>query len=131
LDRWDNPQFDSWLARLPNGAAIEVRSALEYLVEHGRGAQLDLVRHRIQISTHFPHMSEVRVRIAKRPHDLVLRVLTCFVRKDTTLIVCVAGDKAAWARATTRDWYQAHVPIADVVVNHYLSSYSNDIRGVE
>jgi hypothetical protein len=26
MNRWDNPHFDTWLERLPDTAAIEVRS---------------------------------------------------------------------------------------------------------
>jgi hypothetical protein len=123
VDRWDNPHFETWLERLPDDAAIEVRSAIEYLLEHGRGAQLDLVRHRIQSSAHYPDMSEVRVLHPNNPNDLVLRVLTCFVHDDTTLLVLIAGDKAQWARTNTTDWYDKHVPIADTVINHYLATH--------
>ena len=122
MDRWDNPHFDTWLERLPDDAATEVRSAIEYLLEHGRGAQLDLVRHRIQISAHYPDMSEVRILYPARPHDLVLRVLTCFVHNDATLLVLIAGDKNEWARQRATDWYDTHVPIADTITTHYLAN---------
>ena len=41
----------------------EVHEPLDYLQEHGRAAALPDVRHGIQISRHFPDMSEVRVGI--------------------------------------------------------------------
>jgi hypothetical protein len=122
VDRWDNPNFERWLQGLPDDAATEVRSAIEYLLEHGRGAQLDLVRHRIQISSHYPDMSEVRVLFPAKPTDLVLRILTCFVNDDKMLLVLVAGDKALWARTKQADWYDTHVPIADAITTHYLAN---------
>lgn len=101
MNLWENPHFSTWVQRLPNNAAVEVRAAIGYLVEYGRGAQLDLVRHRIQISSNFPDMSEVRVLVRQLPHDLVLRVLTCFVDNDSTLLVCVAATRPN-GRATDR-----------------------------
>lgn len=40
--------------------AAEIADCIDYLCEHGRGAVLPDVRHRIQTSRHFPDMSEVR-----------------------------------------------------------------------
>lgn len=94
-------------------------SAVEYLAEFGRSAQLDLVRHRIQTSKHFPDMSEARIRHQTQPHDLILRVLTMFTNNDQTLVVCFAGDKAQWARTNTTDWYDTAIPIADQVFDRY------------
>lgn len=67
-------------------------------------------------------MSEVRVLVRQQPHELFLRVLTCFVDNDSTLLVCIAGDKAEWSRNRSTNWYDAHVPIADAIVKHYLST---------
>jgi hypothetical protein len=55
MDRWDHPLYLKWLSDLPVEAADEVVSAMNYLTEFGRSAQLDLARHRIQTSKHFPH----------------------------------------------------------------------------
>ncbi len=49
-----------------------------------------------------------------------LRALTCFVHDDQTLLICVGGDKAAWAQRKTSDWYDVFVPVADAVVDLYL-----------
>lgn len=91
----------------------------DYLVEHGRGAQLDDVRHRIQTSRYYPDMSEVRVLHRSLPHDLVLRVLTVFANNDQTLVVCLGGDKAAWQRSRGTDWYDHAVPVADQIFDFY------------
>ena len=106
MDRWDHPLYLAWLSSLPVEAAAAVVSAMDYLTEFGRGAQLDLTRHRIQTSKHFPDMSEARIRHPAQPHDLILRVLTVFSNNDRTLVVCFVGDKAKWARTNTTDWCQ-------------------------
>jgi hypothetical protein len=114
-----NPHLSFWLTTLPETPAAMIASALDYLFEHGRGAVLPDVRHRIQISRHYPNMSEVRVA-----HDqAAFRVLTCFVHQDQTLLVCVGGDKAAWARRKSSDWYDVFVPIADAVTDLYLQEH--------
>jgi hypothetical protein len=120
MDRWDHPLYLKWLSDLPVEAADEVVSAMNYLTEFGRSAQLDLARHRIQTSKHFPHMSEVRVRYRASPDDFILRVLTVFAENDSVLVVCFAGDKARWARDQQTDWYETAVPIADQVFDRYL-----------
>jgi hypothetical protein len=119
VDRWDHPLYLTWLDSLPVEAAAAVVSAVDYLTEHGRSAQLDLVRNRIQTSKHFPNMSEARIRYDAQPHSLILRVLTVFTNNDTTLVVCFAGDKAKWARTNTSDWYDTAIPIADQVFDRY------------
>jgi hypothetical protein len=119
MDRWDNPNFATWLNALPVEAADAVESGIDYLVTFGRSAQLDLVRHRIMTSNHFPDMSEVRIRHQGEPYDLILRILTVFTRNDETLVVCVGGDKAKWARTNAADWYDTFVPIADQVFHRY------------
>ena len=106
MDRREPPYFVEWLA-------TQILAGLDYLVEHGRGAQLDDVRHRIQTSRYYPDMSEVRVLHRALPHDLVLRVLTVFANNDQTLVVCLGGDKAAWQRSRGTDWYDHAVPVAD------------------
>ena len=60
LNQVRHPYFDRWLGQLPVVVAAEIAALLEYLSEHGRGATLPYVRHRIQISRHFPDMSELR-----------------------------------------------------------------------
>ena len=119
VERWDHPLYLARLNSLPLDAAAAVVSAVDYLTEFGRGAQLDLVRHRIQTSKHFPDMSEARIRHQAQPHDLVLRILTVFTNNDRTLVVCFAGDKAKWARTNTTDWYDTAIPIADQVFDRY------------
>ena len=71
-------------------------------------------------------MSEVRILHPGKPHDLVLRVLTCFVHNDNTLLVLIAGDKNEWARQRATDWYNSHVPIADTITTHYLANNPPD-----
>ena len=119
MERWINPHFSRWLTTLPTDAASELGGGLDYLTEHGRGAVLPDVRHRIQISRHFPNMSEVRTKHG----TLVLRALTCFVHDDQTLLICVGGDKATWAQHKTSDWYDVFVPVADAVVDLYLQEH--------
>ena len=119
MDRREPPYFAEWLATLPPLAATQILAGLDYLVEHGRGAQLDDVRHRIQTSRYYPDMSEVRVLHRSLPHDLVLRVLTVFANNDQTLVVCLGGDKAAWQRSRGTDWYEHAVPVADQIFDFY------------
>jgi hypothetical protein len=116
-----SPPFKGWLEQLPTPAATAVRAGLTYLERHGRGAQLDDVRHRIQISRHYPDMSEVRVLHRHIDTDLVIRVLTVFADNDRNIVVCVGGDKAAWHRTQQTDWYDTFVAVADTVFDHYLS----------
>lgn len=73
--------------------AAKVVDGLEYLRQHGRAAVLPDVRHRIQISQHFPDMSEMRADQLVVGRHYVLRVLVCFVDDARTLLVCVAGNK--------------------------------------
>lgn len=119
MERREPPYFTRWLATLPVGAAEQTLAGLDYLTEFGRAAQLDDVRHRIQTSRHYPHMSEVRVLHRATPHDLVLRVLTVFADNDQNVVVCIGGDKAAWQRANGTDWYEHAIPIADQIFDLY------------
>ena len=119
MDRREPPYFAAWLATLPPLAATQILAGLDYLVEHGRGAQLDDVRHRIQTSRYYPDMSEVRVLHRSLPHDLVLRVLTVFANNDQTLVICLGGDKAAGQRSRGTDWYDHAVPVADQIFDFY------------
>lgn len=96
MDRWDSPHYETWLASIPDVAARQVEAGVFYLFEHGRGAMLPDVRHRIQISKHFPNMSEVRVLHHANPHDLILRLLTSFVDGDNTLLVLVGDHIISW-----------------------------------
>ncbi len=77
------------------------------------------VRHRIQISRHFPDMSEVRADQLVVGRHYVLRVLVCFVDDDHTLLVCVAGNKDGYQERVGRDWYDDYVPVADRVVDSH------------
>jgi hypothetical protein len=122
MDRWDSPHYETWLASIPIVAARQVEAGVVYLLEHGRGAVLPDVRHRIQISKHFPTMSEVRVLHHANPHDLILRLLTSFVDADNTLLVLVGGDKAAWQRKNNSDWYDHAVPVGDHIISWYLTN---------
>jgi hypothetical protein len=49
------------------------------------------------------------------------RVLTCFADSDTTVVVCLGGNKDRYQTRTGRDWYDDHVPVADRIVDHYRS----------
>jgi hypothetical protein len=100
--------------------AAEIAALLEYLCEHGRGASLPYVRHRIQTSGNFPDMSEIRTDQFLRGDRYVMRVLTCFVDGDSKILVCVGGNKYLWEKEHKRDWYEAYVPVADLMVEKYL-----------
>lgn len=115
----EHPHFRPWLESLPGVTAAKVVDGLEYLREHGRAAVLPDVRHRIQISRHFPDMSEVRADQLVVGRHYVLRVLVCFVDDDRTLLVCVAGNKDGYQERVGRDWYDDYVPVADRVVDSY------------
>ena len=114
------PQFDPWLRKLPVIVAAEVSDGLDYLAEHGRGAVLPDVRHRIQISRHFPDLSEVRTDHIADGRRWLMRVLVCFADQDSMLVVCLGGNKAGYEARTGRDWYDDHVPVADQIVDRYL-----------
>ena len=105
--------FDRWLGRLPAVVAAEIAALLDYLSEHGRGSTLPYVRHRIQISRHFPDMSELRTDHTVEGVRYVMRVLTCFVDGDQGVLVCVGGNKEGWQERTGHDWYDDFVPVAD------------------
>jgi hypothetical protein len=42
-----------------------------------------------------------------------MRVLTCFADADTTVVVCLAGNKDRYESRTGGDWYGDYVPVAD------------------
>ena len=108
------------LARLAPGAvAAKVVDGIEYLREHGRGAVLPDVRHRVQTSRHFPDMSEVRADRLVDGRRFVMRVLVCFVDEDRTLLICIGGNKDRYPERMGRDWYDDYVPAADRVVDSY------------
>jgi hypothetical protein len=67
LRQFRHPQCDRWLATLPAPVAAEIASGIDYRCEHGRGAVLPDVRHRIQTSRHFPDMSEIHRPQHRRP----------------------------------------------------------------
>lgn len=115
----EHPHFRPWLAPLPSAVAAKVVDGIEYLREHGRGAVLPDVRHRIQQSSHFPDMSEVRADQVLGDRRFVMRVLVCFVDDDRTLLVCVGGNKHGYEERVGRDWYDDYVPVADRVADSY------------
>jgi hypothetical protein len=82
LNQVRHPYFDRWLGQLPAIVAAEIAALLDYLSEHGRGATLPYVRHRIQISRHFPDMSELRTDHTVDNVRYVMRVPTCFIDGD-------------------------------------------------
>jgi len=121
LNQVRHPYFDRWLGQLPVVVAAEIAALLEYLSEHGRGATLPYVRHRIQISRHFPDMSELRTDHTVEGTRYVMRVLTCFIDGDQGVLVCVGGNKEGWQERTGHDWYDDYVPVADQIVDRYLT----------
>ncbi len=103
-----------WLQNLDDPTRGEVDEAPDYLQGHGRAAALPDVRHRIQISRHFPDMSEVRVDI----DDMHLyRVLVGFGPNDVPALL-LAGNKAGIGN----HWYDENVPIADDRFDAYLAA---------
>jgi hypothetical protein len=113
--------FRAWFSRLESFDEALARSAaadLAYLAEHGRGAALPTVRHRIQTSRHFPNMAEVRV-LGAAPDGPVIRVLVVFHRDDT-VVVLIGGDKGRLGNA----WYDKAVPMADDLFDRYLEATS-------
>ena len=121
LNQVRHPYFDRWLGQLPVVVAAEIAALLEYLSEHGRGATLPYVRHRIQISRHFSDMSELRTDHTVEGVRYVMQVLTCFIDGDQGVLVCVGANKAGWQERTGRDWYDDYVPVADQIVDRYLT----------
>jgi hypothetical protein len=119
IRQFRHPQFDRWLATLPAVVAAEIATGIDYLCEHGRGAVLPDVRHRIQTSRHYPDMSEIRADQTVDSRRYLMRVLTCFADADTTVVVCLGGNKDGYEARTGRDWYDDHVPVADLIVDHY------------
>ena len=82
--------------------------------EHGRAAALPDVRQRIQTSTHFPDMCEVRIDV---DDGHAYRVLVGF-GPDERPALLLAGDKAGIGNA----WYEANVPVADQRFDTYLTA---------
>jgi len=115
------PYFDRWLGHLPGEVAAELDALLNYMCEHGRGAALPYVRHRIQTSKNFPDLSEVRTDNVVDETRYLMRVLTCFVDGDSRLLVCLGGNKHLWEQSHEGDWYEEYVPAADLIVEKYLS----------
>ncbi len=108
------PQVAGWLQNLDDMTRGEVDEALDYLQEHGHAAALPDVRHRIQISRHFPAMSEVRVDIDEAH---LYRVLVGFGPNDVPALL-LAGNKAGIGN----HWYDENVPIADDRFDAYLAA---------
>lgn len=114
------PQFTVWVRSLPSTVAKTTYAQLAYVSEHGRSAVLPDVRHRIQVSRHYPDMSEIRSDHTVGQMRYLVRILTCFVDEDEKILVCVAGNKAGYLERTGRDWYDDHVQVADQLVDRYL-----------
>jgi len=112
--------FDGWLSALPVEVAAEIAALLDYLCEHGRGASLPYVRHRIQTSRNFPDMSEIRTDQSVEGRRYVMRVLTCFVHEDSKVLVCLGGNKHGWEQERKGDWYERYVPAADSIIENYV-----------
>lgn len=109
-----HPQVAGWLQNPDDTIRGEVDEALDYLQEHGRAPALPDVRHRIQISRHFPDMSEVQVDIDDAH---CYRVLVRFGPNDVPALL-LAGNKAGIANR----WYDENVPIADDRFDAYLAA---------
>jgi hypothetical protein len=112
-------RIDGWLGARPVEVAAEIAALLDYLCEHGRGASLPYVRHRIQTSRNFPDMSEIRTDQWVEEDRYLMRVLTCFVDEDSKVLVCFGGNKHRWEQGHEGDWYETYVPVADVIVEQY------------
>lgn len=115
----EHPHFRPWLQSLPGAVAAKVVDGIEYMAEHGRGAVLPDVRHRIQTSRHFPNLSEVRADQVLGERRYVMWVLVCFVDDDTSLLVCVDGDKEHYQQRVGRDFYNDYVAVADQLIDNY------------
>lgn len=79
------------------------------------------VRDRIQASRHFPHLSEVRVDVAR---DHVYMVPIGFGPDDVPALL-LAGDRAGFGNR----WYGANVPVADERFDMYLAALANSGGG--
>lgn len=66
-------------------------------------------------------MSELRTDQSIDGRRYLMRVLTCFADADTTVVFCLGGNKDRYEIRTGRDRYDDHVPIADLIVDHYRS----------
>jgi hypothetical protein len=51
----------------------------------------------------------------------VTRILACFVKDDTAVLLCLGGNKRTFEEEHQRDWYDVFVPIADRIVDGYKS----------
>lgn len=65
-------------------------------------------------------MSEIRTDHSIGGDRYVMRVLTCFVGEDSTVLVCLGGNKHRWEQEHKRGWYETYVPVADLIVEKYL-----------
>lgn len=87
-----------------------IDDAIAYLLQFGRDAALPYVRHRIQASSHYPDLSELRVLTDGRQ----LRVLVSFEPGDIVLVL-VGGDKTE----TGNTWYSTAIPTADDLIDQF------------
>jgi hypothetical protein len=44
-----------------------------------------------------------------------------FADADTTVVVCLGGNKDRYESSAGGDWYDDYVPVADLIVDHYRS----------
>ena len=65
-------------------------------------------------------MSEIRTDQSIDGDRYVMRVLACFVRQDSTVLVCLGGNKHGWEREHKGDWYERYVPVADSIIESYV-----------
>jgi hypothetical protein len=97
-----------------------MEAGIQYLLEHGRGAALPDVRLRIQESSHFPDMAEVRVDGHIGGEWCAYRVLACFVEEDQSLLIWLGGDKHKYEKEAGTLWYGDYVPVADQIVDRFI-----------
>jgi hypothetical protein len=106
-------QVRQWLEALSDEERAAVDEALAYLGQFGRAAALPDVRHRVQTSSHYPDMSEVRVDLDE---SRIFRLLACFDPDDLPVLL-IGGNKAQLLNR----WYDQAVPKADELFEEYLT----------
>ena len=128
--------LDRWLGQLPLIVAAEVAALLEYLSEHGWGATLPCVRHRIQISRHFPDLRGLRTEHTDEGVRYVMRVPTCFIDRDRGVLVCVEATTRAGRNApgttTTCQWQTRSLTVISPEEDHHecQGRHRTDTRGL-
>lgn len=119
-------RFMTAIATLGTTVADDFQDALDELIAHGRDAALPHVRHSIQPSRYRPDMAEIRSATTVKTTTYVLRGLVYFddrTNQITPVIVgLVAGNKAGFAPNDRGDWYDNAVPVADDIIDTYLTT---------